>query len=166
MPTEELHQYLFHFEEASLPRTVDAFRLATSLDPDSAGHWAQLGYSLDASDLPREALVAFRRAGEIDPADEEVEVFVHTLLSELGPEREAMSAVDALAKRNGVDLESLRRDLTAAGVPVDARSLLMNGFIRARHLWLDTFGDKPMTSAAAAFMYLLLSVEETTPPAS
>jgi len=31
----------------------------------------------------------------------------------------------------------------------------------AVHDWLDTFGDESMTPEAAAFMYLLLGVEET-----
>jgi len=255
----DLDRYLFHFEEAALPRAVDAFRSATALAPDRAGHWAALGFALDASDLPEEAMVALRRANEVDPEDEEVEVFVLTLLSELGPEDEAMAAVEALAKRKGVDLESMRRELADADMPVDSRALLMNGFLRARnflrstledaierssrtrppeerarqaeserrecderqeelqntidpdrvpaglrdvtpwairlgvgddvcrgklveslttvertalvdvigehatsiHVWLDTFGDKPMTSEAAAFMYLLLGLEET-----
>ena len=243
---------------------MEAFRLATELVPDDAGYWAGLGFALDASDLPEEALAAFRHAKEVDPDDEEVEVFVLTLLSELGPEREAMAAVEAVAKRVGVDLEALREELTAAGMPVDARALLMNGFIRARnflrsrledeiershrmqdpeawrrqaesgrvdcskmqeelendidpervpaglrdvtpwairlgvgddvcrrllveslttgerstllgllqdhaasvHSWLDTFGDKPMTPEAAAFMYLLLGADETNLMAS
>ncbi len=254
----ELHQYLFHFMEAALPRAVDAFRLATTLAPNKASHWVALGSALDASDLPVEAMAALRHANEVDPEDNEVEIFVLTLLSESGPEREAMAAVEALAKRNGVDLESLRRELADAGMPVNARALLMNGFLRARnflrstledaiershrvhdpeewarqaeseqrdcfetqeelqdnlnpnqvpdglhdvmpwairlgvgddvcrsmlverlttgerssllrvirkhassiHSWLDTFQDKPMTPEAAAFMYLLLGVEE------
>ena len=254
----ELDQYLFHFDDAALPRAVDAFRFATALAPDNAGHWAALGFALDAADMPGEAMVALQRAREVDPEDEEVEVFILTLRSELGPEREAMAAVADLAKRNGVDLESLRRDLTATGMPVDSHTLLLNGFLRARnflrsrledaierlharrdpekwarqaeaerqecsemqeelrksidpdrvpapvrdvthwairlgvgddvcrsrlaehltpgersalltvirehapsiHSWLDAFGDKPMTPEAAAFMYLLLSVEE------
>jgi tetratricopeptide (TPR) repeat protein len=255
----ELHQYLFHFEEAALPRAVNFFRSATTLAPDEASHWAALGFALDASDLPEEAMAALRCANEVDPEDEEVEVFVLTLFSELGPEREAMAAVEALAKRKGVDIEFLREELADAGMPVDARALLMNGFLRARNflrstledaiersqrkrdpeewarqaeaerreclemqeelqsnfdydqvpaglhdvmpwavrlgvgddvcrsmlverlttgersslhgvirkqassiqLWLDTFDDKPMTPEAAAFMYLLLGMEET-----
>lgn len=255
-----LDQYLFYFEDAALPRAVDAFKLATTLAPDKAAHWAALGFALDASDLPVEALAALRRAHEIDPADEQVEVFVLTLLSELGPEPEAMAAVQDLAKRKQVDLESLRQELVAADTPVDARALLMAGFIRARnfmrstledaiersqrkytakqlaqqaqsewqdclatqqqlqenfapdrvpagfedvtpwalrlgigddvyrsmllerltsderstlhslaathataiHAWLDTFADQPLSAEAAAFMYLLLGVEETS----
>jgi tetratricopeptide (TPR) repeat protein len=137
----ELHQYLFHFEEAALPRAVDAFRLATTLAPDKAGHWAALGFALDASDLPGEALAALRRANDVEPEDEEVEVFVLTLLSELGPESEAMAGVEALATRNGVDLESLRRELADAGLPVNALALLRNGFLRARNFLRSTLED-------------------------
>ncbi|MDH3207859.1 MAG: hypothetical protein OEO79_14740 [Gemmatimonadota bacterium] len=137
----ELHRYLFHFEAASLPRAVEAFRSATETEPDNAGYWAGLGFVLDASDLPREALAAFRHAREVNPDDEEVEVFILTLLSELGPEREALAAVEALAERDGIDLDSLREELTAAGMPVDARALLMNGFIRARNFLRSRLED-------------------------
>jgi tetratricopeptide (TPR) repeat protein len=254
----ELERHLLYFDDAALPRAVDAFRLATALGPDIADHWVALGFALDAAGMAKEALTCLRRANEIDPDDEEVEVFVLTLQSESGPEREAMVAVEALAKRKGVDLESLRRDLTGAGMPVDSNTLLLNGFFRARdflrsrlqdamershrgrdpeewvqrgeaewrectemqdelqrsvdpdrvptglrdvtpwairlgvgddvcrgrlterltpaersallsairkhatsiHLWLDAFGNKPMTREAAAFLYLLLCVEE------
>ena len=137
----ELHRYLFHFEAVALPRAVEAFRFATELWPDNSAYWAGLGFALDASDMPEEALTAFRRAKEVNPDDEEVEVFVLTLLSELGPEREAMAAVEGLAARKGVDLKSLRKDLAAAGMPVDARALLMNGFIRARNFLRSRLED-------------------------
>lgn len=139
---DELHRHLFHFEAASLPRAVEAFRSATDLESDNSGYWVGLGFALDASDLPREALAAFRRANELSPDDEEAEVFVLTLLSELGPESEAMAAVEAHAERTGVDLTSLRDDLTAAGMPVDARALLMNGFIRARNFVRSRLEDE------------------------
>jgi hypothetical protein len=205
-----------------------------------------------------ESMVAFERAHEADPEDEEVAVFIATLRSELGPEPDARAAVEALAKRSGVDLDSRREELAAADMPIDARTLVRNGFLRARNFvrsgledtidrsqrkrapkaaarrdeaersecseqqeelrgsvdqdqvppefrdltpwavrlgvgddvcrsslveglapdersgllsltarhgtviyaWLDTFGDDPMTPEAAAFMYLLLGVEE------
>ncbi len=137
----ELDQYLFHFDDAALPRAVDAFRLAAALAPDNAGHWAALGFALDSADMPREAMDALQCAREVDPEDKEVEVFILTLQSELGPEREAMKAVEALATRNGVDLESLRRDQTAAGMPVDSRTLLLNGFLRARNFLRSRLED-------------------------
>ncbi len=137
----ELDRYLFHFEEAALPRALEAFRLATVVAPDNAEHWAALGFALDASDRPGDALTALRRANEVDPADEEVEVFILTLHSELGPEREAMAAVESFAKRQGVDLESVRRDLMDADMPVDARALLMSGFLRARNFLRSRLQD-------------------------
>lgn len=137
----ELHRYLFYFEETALPRAVDAFRLATTLDTDQAAYWAALGFALDASDLPDEAMIVLRRANEIDPEDEEVEVFVLTLLSELGPEPEAMAAVEALAKRKGVDLDLLRQELANADMSINARAFLMNGFLRARNFLRSTLED-------------------------
>ena len=138
----ELHRYLFHFEAVSLPRAVGAFRLATKLGPGHACYWAGLGFTLDASDVPEEALTAFQRAKEVDPDDVEVEVFILTLLAELGPEPEAMAAVEATAKRGGVDLKSLREELVAADMPVDARALVMNGFIRARNFLRSRLEDE------------------------
>jgi hypothetical protein len=42
-----------------------------------------------------------------------------------------MEGVQAAAEPQGVDLDALRRELEAADMPVDARSLISNGFIHA-----------------------------------
>ena len=137
----ELHQYLFHFKEAALPRAVKAFERATVLEAGNASYWTAFGFALDAQDLPGEAIVALRQAHQLDPEDEQVEVFVLTLLSELGPEPEAMAAVEAFAERKGINLASYRKQLAEADMPVNARALVMNGFVRARNFLRSTLED-------------------------
>lgn len=129
----QLDQYLFHFDDAALPQAVDAFRLATTLGQDNADHWVALGFSLDAADATGEALLTLQQAQKVNPHDEEIEIFALTLLPELGPEFEAIVAVEALAERKGVDLDLLRRDLAEVDLPVDSLTLLLNGFLRARN---------------------------------
>ena len=138
----ELDRYLFDFESGSLAHAVEAFRLATDHGSHTSSYWVGLGFALDASDSPREALTAFERAYALDPEDEEVEVFVLTLLSELGPEKEALAAVEARAERTGVDLESLRSELAEAEMVCDARTLVMNAFIRARNFVRSRLEDE------------------------
>lgn len=128
----ELRAYLLEFDEASLARAVRHLRTSARLSPGNADHWVALGFALDAREDADGALTAMRRAAALDPADEEAEVFVLTLLAEAGRESEALLAIEELAVRTEVDLESLRRDLVAAEMPVDARTLLANGFLRAR----------------------------------
>ena len=130
---DELDRYLFHLEEAALPRAIASFRAATAHTPEHLESWVALGFALDAADKPERAAAALRRAHEIGPEDEEVEVFVATLLCESGPEPAAMEMVERLAERQGVDLESLRSELIAADFPTDAQTLLLNGFLRARN---------------------------------
>ena len=149
----ELSDYLLHFDEAGLTRAVDAFRIATRLSPANAGYRVALGFALDARGDSDAALAAMRRATELDPEDEETEVFVLTLLAEAGRESEALTAIDDLAKRTGLDIESLGREVADAGMPVDARTLLANGFIHARNFIrsrLDDAIDRAERSNAAA----------------
>lgn len=129
----ELDRYLLHFDDAALFRAIASFRAAARRAPGSSHHWSALGFALDADERPDEALVAFRRAQAIDPEDEEVAVFILTLISEAGLEDDAMVGVVAHAQRTGVDLAALRRELTEAGMPVDSRTLIRNGFIHARN---------------------------------
>jgi len=128
----ELDRYLFHLEDAALPHAIQSFRAATELTPQHLESWVALGFALDAAGIPDEAATALRCARKIAPDDQEIEVFVTTLLSESGPESEALESVRALAERRGVDLESLRSNLNAADMPTDSRTVLLNGFLSAR----------------------------------
>ena len=255
----QIERYLLQLDDAALLHAIDRFRSAATLDPGEPAHWVALGFALDAAGLPQDAMSALQRAAEIDPDDHDVEVFILTLRSESGPEPEALAAINAVAKRRGIDLEPLRRELAEAGMPLDALTLVQNAFIHPRnfirsrleddidrsergrdpeawhrrrkseqdectemqkdlrrsvdparvpamfravstwasrlgvgddtcrrvlmgrltelersemlrivnehapsiHAWLNGFGDRPMSPEAAAFMHLLLSIEET-----
>lgn len=137
----ELRCYQMQFDEAALARAVASFRAATQLSPGTSEYWVALGFALDAKDDPGAALAALRRATELDPADEEAEVFVLTLLAEAGLEAEALSGIEAVADRTGVDLDSLRREIQEAEMPLDARALLENGFLRPRNFVRSRLDD-------------------------
>jgi len=62
-------------------------------------------------------------------------------MSALGPEGEAMAAGESLPSRKDVDLDSMRRELTDADMPVGGRTLLMNGFLRARNFLQSILED-------------------------
>ena len=130
---DELERYFRNGDETALRHAADRFRLAATLDPDVPTHWVALGFALDAAGLADGAMSALQRAAELDPEDHEVAVFILTLHSESGPEPEALAAVDAVAERRGIDLESLRRELTDVGMPCDACTLVQNAFIHPRN---------------------------------
>lgn len=137
----ELERFLLHFEDAALVSAIGYFQSATRLSPSNANYWVGLGFALDLNHDPNAALVAMRRAAELDPADAEAEVYVLTLLAEAGLEAEALSGTEEMAARTGVNLEALRRDLVAAEMPVDALTLLSNGFLRPRNFIRSRLDD-------------------------
>jgi len=138
----ELDRYLFELRDAALPHAVEAFRSAVAFEPAHTTAWIALGFALDAANNPQEALTAFQQAARLDADDHEVEVFVITLLSETGAEREALAALRVAAFRIGVDLEALERQLSDAGFPIDSDTLLRNGFIRARNFLRSRLEDE------------------------
>jgi hypothetical protein len=71
----------------------------------------------------------------LNPQDKECDVYVLTLLEETGRSDEALAGIEDAAPRHEVILHALRSELTAAGMPVDARTLLLNGFIHARNFF-------------------------------
>lgn len=159
----ELGHFLMYFEDAVLARAVGYFQSATRLSPGNANYWIGLGFALDIKGDANAALVAMRRAAELDPADEEAEVFVLTLLAELGLETEALSRTEELAARTGVDLESLRHDLIVADMPVDTLTILRNGFLCPRNFVrsrLEDAIDRAERSNAARDSHLEIELED------
>lgn len=129
----ELRRYLSDFDEAGLERAAGLFRAATRLSPSQPDYWVGLGYVLDMREEPEAALAAMRRAQELDTTDEEAEVYVLTLLAEAGDEAAALSGIEGLAARTDVDLKQLKQELAAAEMPIDALTILKNGFIYPRN---------------------------------
>jgi tetratricopeptide (TPR) repeat protein len=159
----ELRHYMTDFDDADLARAVGYFRTATQLSPGNANYWVGLGFALDTKAEYNAALTAMRRATELDPADEEAKVFVLTLLAEAGLETEALPATEELAARTGVDIELLRRDLVAAGMPVDARTILSNGFLHPRNFVrsrLEDAADRAERSIASWDSHLEADLED------
>ena len=127
-------------------RLLQARRLleeAIERDPKHAAAHAALGYTNDHLGRRWEqALACFRKARRLDPDDRISEVYVLTLLAEMGREKQALAGIRAAAKRHGLDLAKLRRELAAARFPADARTLVMNGFIHARNFKRSAIGDE------------------------
>ena len=68
------------FERGNFAAAAEAYREATKLDPDGAVLWSALGEALvmdsKRDPLPPEALAAFRKAVELDPADPRARYFL------------------------------------------------------------------------------------------
>lgn len=110
-------------------------RAATRRPTHAASH-AALGYACDHIEgLGEEALAQFREACRLRPQDKVCEVYWLTLLGETGREDEALAGLEHAASRHRARLPELRQELTAAGMPTDARTLLANGFIHARNFF-------------------------------
>jgi tetratricopeptide (TPR) repeat protein len=117
--------------------------LAIAHRPKHAAPQAALGYTNDQLGRRKEqALACFRQALRLDPSDRISEVYALTLLAEMGRERQALAGIRAAAKRHELDLARLRRELAAAGFRTDARALLTNGFIHARHFMRSAIADE------------------------
>ena len=116
---------------------------AIELRPKHARSHAALGYTYDLTEGGAEqALACFREARRLDPRDRQGDVYVLTLLEATGREEEALAEIEDAAPRHDVDLDALRRELTAAGMPRNAGSLLLNGFIRARNFFRSSLADE------------------------
>jgi hypothetical protein len=88
------------------------------------------------------ALVSFREAHRLDPKHRVYDVYVLTLLQQTGREAEALAEIEAASSRHDVDLHALRSELIAAGMPADAMTLLLNGFIHARNFFRSDLADQ------------------------
>ena len=130
--------YIMDFDEQALSRAIGTWQAARSSEPSNPAVHLALGYALDSVDRTEEALEAVSIARELDPDRLDTEIMYLTLLAELGREAEALDGIEAAAARDGVDLAALRQELGAAGNPTDARTLLMNGFLRARN-WIRSW---------------------------
>lgn len=129
-------------ETASSGLFAEAARVlgeAVRLAPGEAGPRAALAYALDWQGFTVEALEAAAAAHRLEPGNSLFEAYRLRLLSEVGPEAEALAQLEAAAVRQGVDLPGLRRQLVEAGFPTDSRTVLANGFLHARNFmasWL------------------------------
>lgn len=113
-----------------------------ALEPAHAAAHALLGYAYDLAGRAEPALACFREARLLDPRHQEYQVYAITLLVDLDREGDALAEISDAARRQKVDLAALRNELTNAAFPVDARTLLQNGFIAARQFFRSTLADE------------------------
>jgi tetratricopeptide (TPR) repeat protein len=98
--------------------------------PQYAPSHAALGYLCDLNGDIEGALACFREAHRLAPDERVYEVYLFRMLAASGQEAEALAAIEAAASRQGIDLDTLRRDLQKARFEVNARALFQ-GFIHA-----------------------------------
>jgi tetratricopeptide (TPR) repeat protein len=137
-----LDEYGRTSDRALVDRAREHLERAIELNPGHAASYAALGYACDVSSLAELALSCFREARLLDPRHREYQVYAITLLVDLDREEDALAEIADAAKRQKVDLAALRNELTNAAFPVDARTLLQNGFIAARSFFRSTLATE------------------------
>lgn len=111
---------------------------------ETAAVHALLGHALDRQGEGDAALAHFQAARRLSPDDHVYESYALTLLAERGDEAVALTEIARAAPGRGVDLESLRIELRAAGLPADARTLVRNGFVHARNFFQSALSDEAL----------------------
>ena len=136
--------YEFHTPDADgvVARAEALLARAVELDPVRSRAHAALGYARDQLGRAADALPCLLTARRLDPKNETIDVYVPTLLVELEREPEALAEIERVARRRKVNLAKLRRELAAARFDSDARTLLSNGFIRARNYFWSSLADE------------------------
>jgi tetratricopeptide (TPR) repeat protein len=124
-----LAEYGRTYEPEWLSPACEHLAAAIKLRPNHAQSHAALGYAYDFTKGGGEqALACFREARRLNPQDRVCDVYFLKLLEQTGRNSEVRVEIKAAALRYDVDLPALRRKLRAAGMPTDARTLLINGF--------------------------------------
>ena len=137
--------YAFHSPDDSpvLARAEELLSRAIEIDPANARAHAMLGFTYhQLEDRLERALASFKVARKLDPKDKVVDVYVPTILVAMEKESEALKELTAVARRQGVNLVKLRKDLAEAKFPADAVTLLTNGFISARNYFWSEMMDE------------------------
>lgn len=137
-----LDEYGRAFDHVLVNRAREQLERAVELTPGHAASHALLGYAYDLAGLAEQALACFREARLLDPRHKEYQVYAITLLVDLDRESDALAEIADAARRLKVDLAALRNELTNAAFPVDARTLLQNGFIAARNFFRSSLSDE------------------------
>ena len=144
----ELERYLHDFEDAALPRARNFVRSGLE-DAMERSHRRR-----DPEEWAERTEAERRKCAEMQ--DE--------LRNSINPDRVPSGLRDLTpwAIRLGVGDDVCRNGLAEGLTPAERSALLraIRKQATSIHVWLDAFGDKPMTPEAAAFMYLLLVVEE------
>lgn len=135
LASRDLYELHAPDDQGVVARAEAVLDRAVQLDPRRATGHAALGFARDQLGRPEDALRCFITARRLDPKNGVVDVYVPTLLAEMGRERDALADIARVARRRKVSLAQLRRELAAARQEPSADALL-SGFVRARnHLW-------------------------------
>jgi len=141
LATRDLYEFHAPDDTGVVARAEQLLAHAVRLDPKRARAHAALGFARHQLGRPGDALPCFTAARRLDPKDEMADVYVPTLLVELGRDREALAEIARVARRRKVSLARLRSELAAASIEADAEALLQ-AFIRARnHLWSSLWDE-------------------------
>lgn len=140
-----LEECLDETSEARIKEAREALRRSLSLGRTSGWAHAALGYLEELDGDLQSSLSHLRAAHGMDPEERIVETYLLTVLVETGTEQEALAGVERAAIRHNVDIDSLRQQLEAVGFPVNARTLLANGFLHPHNFfesWLRDEADR------------------------
>ncbi len=99
-------------DEAMLRKTIDEYKKVTQLDPKDADSWVMLGRLQKASQNSVDARLAYEKALEVDPDNEDALTGIALIYSEMGDNQKA---ADALRRANDKN-PSQRGLLALAGV--------------------------------------------------
>jgi hypothetical protein len=117
----------------SLAEAVCVLKEAVRLAPKQARHRAALAYALYWQESTLEALDVGAGARRLESDNNLFETYWLSLLADVAPELETMVHLEVAAVRQGIDLKNIRQQLAEAGLPIDSKTLLANGFLHARN---------------------------------
>jgi tetratricopeptide (TPR) repeat protein len=112
-----------------------------TLDPKHARAYAQLGYTLGMLLEFEQALAVYRLARKLDPKRAVVDVAVADMLAALDRKEEFLTEVEALAKRQKVDLKAHRAEIARTGWE-ETPDLLLQAFIRPDNFLRSELSDE------------------------
>jgi tetratricopeptide (TPR) repeat protein len=136
--SRDLYEFDTPDDTGVLRRAEELLARSIQQEPRNAAAYAALGFAQHQLGRAEDALASFRKSRSFDRTNATVDVYVPTLLVELGREAEALSDLKGVARRRKVSLAGIRKELLKIGPAAGAADLLFSGFIRARnYLWSE-----------------------------
>lgn len=113
-----------------------------TLDPKHARAYAHLGHTLGMLIEFEQALAMFRLARKLDPKRASVDVSVADMLAALERDEEFLEEIEALAKRQKVDLKAHRAEVKATTTFEITPDILLQAFIRPDNYLRSELSDE------------------------
>jgi len=121
-------------------RALKRLEYAVELRAGFAGAHALIAYAQLELEDPDAAVLSLRRAIELEPDNEIYRDFLLETLDRAGRHRELEECLENAAVLRQTDLDQLRDELVAAGMPTDPSTLRLNAFPAGeRHFVSDMF---------------------------